>query len=455
MTALLPIPDAPGYYTELFFAIGKRLKEKGFSIVYIATTPYYSRKSKLNLEEVGTVYNFDKFLQNLKDGKIMPSPIDAENSWGSYSTFVRQNYYYNRHKNSFENYKLLNQFVYHVLRQHPDIEFVMSELISSSFLYAIYNVFMKNKIQHYCYSESRIPGYFNVFLDDVVSDAVKNGEHKKLDLDHSSLMPDYMNNSRFGGVFDKAGTIKEFVKESVDFLFAKNYNSWETGNSKLFVLRVYAKYFRRWLLNAYLTHFFRGFAKDMPVSSTHTYILYPLHFRPEASTSVQAKYYEDDYEILKNIAFSMRPDQYLVVKEHKSNVGNNEIKFYRRIESLPNTILLDPYFPLKQNLRRFDALVCLTSTAGFEALENNIPVFLLGRVFYEQYPGCVRVQSFEQLENCIQNVKKNNAKSRPEITDLYHATNFPGTFNYMMAKCLSPANIDYLIEPILALHEAG
>ena len=119
---------------------------------------------------------------------------------------------------------------------------------------------------------------------------------------------------------------------------------------------------------------------------------------------------------------------------------------------LPNTVLLDPYYPLKENLSKFDAAICLTSTVGFEALEQGVPVYVLGRVFYENYPGCIRINSFEQLEQCVGSIKKNIAERKNEITELYHKTNFPGTFNYMNIKCLTKENIDYLISPILAYY---
>ena len=119
---------------------------------------------------------------------------------------------------------------------------------------------------------------------------------------------------------------------------------------------------------------------------------------------------------------------------------------------LPNTVLLDPYYPLKENIRNFDAAICLTSTVGFEALEQGIPVYLLGRVFYEEYPGCVKINSFEQLELCVSNIKKNIAERNNDITELYHKSNFPGTFNYMNIKCLAEENIDNLISPILSYY---
>ena len=452
MTVLIPIPDAPGYYVDLFYSMGKALKKNNFTIVFVATSPYYPSNRKVNLADVGTTYFFNEYLQNAREKNLTIESSKNGTFWSSYSTFVRQNYFYGSSKNKFSEFPFLNQFVEEIFTKHNDIVLVISELISNSFLYTVYNSAKTRAISHLCYSASRIPGFFNVFLDDLVTIPLINKSCQAFDHDSEKSIPEYMNNSRFGGVFDKVSNPWSFVNEVRNFLLAKNYPSWEIGSSKYYIFISYCKFFKRRVFDFYLSNFHRIFSKDISHLSDKTLIIYPLHFRPEASTTVQAKYYENDYEIIKNIAFSLNEGQYLIVKEHKSNVGNNKLSLYNRIKMLPNTVLLDPYYPLKENIRNFDAAICLTSTVGFEALEQGIPVYLLGRVFYEEYPGCVKINSFEQLELCVSNIKKNIAERNNDITELYHKSNFPGTFNYMNIKCLAEENIDNLISPILSYY---
>jgi hypothetical protein len=452
MTILIPVPDVPGYYVDLFYSMGKALKKHNFNIVFVVTSPYYPGNRKINLAEVGTTYFFNEYLQKARENNWTAQSSGNGNFWSAYSTFVRQSYFYGSAKNKFSDYPILHQFIEEIFAKYTDTVLVISELISNSFLYTIYNSAKSRSIPHLCYSASRIPGFFNIFLDDVVTIPLINRSLQVFDHDSEKGIPEYMNNSRFGGVFDKVSNPWGFVKEVKNFVLAKNYPSWEIGRSKNYIFISYSKFFKRRVFDFYLSNFHRIFSKDISHLMDKTLIIYPLHFRPEASTTVQAKYYENDYEIIKNIAFSLNPDQYLIVKEHKSNVGNNKLGLYNRIKSLPNTVLLDPYYTLKENIGNFDAAICLTSTVGFEALEQGVPVYVLGRVFYENYPGCIKINSFEQLELCVANIKKNIPERKNDITALYHKCNFPGTFNYMNIKCLTEENINHLISPILSYY---
>lgn len=453
MTVILPIADAPGFYVDLFFLIGKYLKTKGYSIVFLVTSPYYPEARKADLRSVGDVFFFSEYKPDSDLAAAAVKVNGKRTYWRSYSTYIRQLYFWKKHKNSFSDYERLDRFVGEVFDRYDDISFVISELISNSFFYSVYNESTERGIAHYCYGEGRIPGFFNIFLDDVATESLVNPDAKPLNADSTKLVPAYMNNSRFGGVFDKTNKLSSLFIELARFSAGKTYKSIEIGDSRRYIIRAYRKFFKRRIVDLYLTYIHSVFDKKLEINPGKQYLLFPLHYRPEASTSVQAKYYESDYEIIRNIAFSMNKDQILVVKEHKANVGNNSLELYHKIKRLPNTILLDPYFSLKPNLTLFDAVFCITSTVGFEALELGIPVYVLGRVFYESYPGCTIVNSYLELEDAVKKIRKNQSIRVPETTERYHKTNFPGTFNYMLQVCLEPENITNLLSPVLSLHE--
>ena len=111
MTVLIPIPDVPGYYVDLFYSMGKALKKNNFTIVFIVTSPYYPGNRKVDLAEVGTTYFFNEYLEKARENKsTIQSPRNG-NFWSSYSTFVRQSYFYGSAKNKFSEYPILHQFV--------------------------------------------------------------------------------------------------------------------------------------------------------------------------------------------------------------------------------------------------------------------------------------------------------------------------------------------------------
>jgi len=112
------------------------------------------------------------------------------------------------------------------------------------------------------------------------------------------------------------------------------------------------------------------------------FLLYPMHFHPESSTSILAGTYLDEYEVIRNIAFSLPEGVRLYVKDHISAWGYPALDFYRRIKRLPNVRLLGPNEPTKQLIKASAGVITLTSTVGYEALLLKTRVFLFGQVFY-------------------------------------------------------------------------
>ena len=178
--------------------------------------------------------------------------------------------------------------------------------------------------------------------------------------------------------------------------------------------------------------------------------IFPLQYRPEASTSVLSPYYENDIEVIKNIAFSLPHGSWLYVKEHEGSVGNRKLSFYKEILTYPNVRLLDIYFPVKENWSLFKGVITLTSTMGFEALQNGVPVILLGNTFYQEYNDVIRISGWEQLPNELNKLaRKQKGVSNKNILKKYLDYCFEGSFNIRSNEVLKSDNIDKLIIPII------
>lgn len=149
----------------------------------------------------------------------------------------------------------------------------------------------------------------------------------------------------------------------------------------------------RWLRSRFLGKYFQA-----PVVGD-SYYLYPIHFHPEASTSVNSRWYVDEYPVIKNLAFSLPPGCWLYVKEHPSAVGYPTLEFYEKVSKLPNVRLIPPGGNTKQLIKNSKGLITQTSTAGYEALVLRKPVWVLGEVFYDFHPGCHKVGWNQALED--------------------------------------------------------
>lgn len=131
------------------------------------------------------------------------------------------------------------------------------------------------------------------------------------------------------------------------------------------------------------------------------YFLYPLHFHPEASTSVLAPDFVDELSVIQAIAFRLPVNVKLVVKEHPSATALQPLSFYRALDALPNVELVAPELNAKELARRSLGVLCITSTLGFEAAVLNKPVICFGDVLFGYFPNVRMVDSYTALGEAL------------------------------------------------------
>jgi hypothetical protein len=127
-------------------------------------------------------------------------------------------------------------------------------------------------------------------------------------------------------------------------------------------------------------------------------VFYPLHYEPEASILYMSEFYEDQAALLRNLSKCISRNQVLVVKEHPQQAGILLTKKFQNLKNgISNLIFLPAEFSTKYLLKKSELIITQTSTAGFEALIIGKPVFVLGKVFYNNFRNINRVESFEKL----------------------------------------------------------
>ncbi|MGB5811545.1 MAG: hypothetical protein WBG86_13490 [Polyangiales bacterium] len=122
---------------------------------------------------------------------------------------------------------------------------------------------------------------------------------------------------------------------------------------------------------------------DKPVPGER-YVLYPIHFQPEASTLVQAPMYLDQLALVEDIAKSLPVGHQLYVKEHVSNRGRRPLAFYKRLRDTFGVRLLGPDEDTWSLIRGASAVAVITGTVGWEGLLFGKPVVTFGDVFYNE-----------------------------------------------------------------------
>ena len=128
-------------------------------------------------------------------------------------------------------------------------------------------------------------------------------------------------------------------------------------------------------------------------------IFFPLHLEPEATLNYFVEENFDQESIISLLTGCIKNNQVLVIKEHPQQQGMLMTKRFQALKQrFSNLFYLPSYISSFEILKKCDAVVTLTSTAAWEALIYEKPVFVLGRIFFDQCPGAIRIDNLKQLK---------------------------------------------------------
>ncbi len=159
-----------------------------------------------------------------------------------------------------------------------------------------------------------------------------------------------------------------------------------------------------------------------PVQLNEPYIVFFLHYQPEATTLPRGLGYTQQWLAVRALHAALPSGCKLVVKEHPSTFlkpikAVRDNRFYKAMAALPQVILApleaDPFKLIDSSL----AVVTLTGTAGFEAVCRGKPVLILGAAKYKDCPGTFFVSSIAQMARALQQII--SAGERPAKEKLY------------------------------------
>lgn len=175
------------------------------------------------------------------------------------------------------------------------------------------------------------------------------------------------------------------------------------------------------------------------------YVLYTLHYQPEASTCVRAQKYEKQLFFIDSLAKSLSADMVLYVKEHYANLGHRPIRFYKELKQLPNVVLIDPLENTRDLILHAQAVTTLTGTAGWEAMLLRKPVIVGGKVYYSNAPGVMPVDDIYGQSTSLLNSW--TEPSRDDVIQYlceYMRSLSPGLAYFSDGKIYEPNNMKML-----------
>jgi hypothetical protein len=203
------------------------------------------------------------------------------------------------------------------------------------------------------------------------------------------------------------------------------------------------------LINALGIKIFNPFEKD---PAPERYVLYPLHHQPESSIDVYGSLNSNQTALIETVSRLLPASHRLWLKEHRGALGDRPVSWYRRIQSLPNVRIIDPFADIFPLMRRADLVITITGTAAYEAALLGIPSFGLAPVFFAplltNHPNSRSHPLEWRLREALSNLRPTNnpmpdAKAIEFIASIYANSYFgdPAQVEQPMSRRLEP---DYL-----------
>lgn len=183
---------------------------------------------------------------------------------------------------------------------------------------------------------------------------------------------------------------------------------------------------------------------------TKKFVLFPLHFQPEASTCVCAQKYEKQLFYIDSLAKSLPADTLLYVKEHYALLGHRQPQFYRELRRYPNVVLIGPWESTRALILAAHAVTTLTGTAGWEAMLLRKPVILGGHVFFADAPGVARTDEiYGAYEGLMRAYRRPGREEIIQYLCEYFLTLRKGTAVYSAQAYRGAENFDFLAQSLL------
>lgn len=156
------------------------------------------------------------------------------------------------------------------------------------------------------------------------------------------------------------------------------------------------------------------------------FIYFPLHYTPEISTLVYGYRYENQFDLVRNIAAYLPTGYQLMVKEHTSMLGRRPYSFYKSLETLYNVRFVPPQVSTFDLISKSRGVAVITGTAGWEAFAKGKPVIAFGDVFFRHFPNVlgleIRPDMGRLIKDYLENFKPDEKSIRDSIAAYFACT---------------------------------
>lgn len=431
-------------FAKFFLNVALALRDSGENVILICDSKYTYEKFEIGKYKFETKV-FTEYFKIYLDSDVFSEANIINEQWLCHSDFDRARYTgfnYGKSATYWDRYNRSLTYFFEDIFQSKSVSAVIYENVSNAFAYSAYNACKKYSAKYLGLTASRLPGYaLFSSLDSELAIKLAKSNTDSISIEEKEFIHTYINNiltitpdyMKTNGL-SKPDFIKKIlakrnfstIKSAVKYSFnGSSFFDVQNGNP---LLKSFYSH-RRNLVRAIRTKFIQKFYSNE--FKGKNYIVYPLHYHPESSTSILANYY-DELNLIKNIAFSLPSGKFLVVKDHISAYGFNSIDFYRTVAALPNVYIANPHVNSKELVKSSIGVMTLTSTMGYEAIILHKPVVVFGNVFYENYPNVFKASGYRSISEGLNFIFNNDFTDNKENISIFILSYLRSCFKFNM-----------------------
>lgn len=127
------------------------------------------------------------------------------------------------------------------------------------------------------------------------------------------------------------------------------------------------------------------------------FLFFPLHLPYESQVTLRSNNLIIQSALIALIS-TMLPEKFsLVIKEHPDNIGRLAKWELAYVRKFPNVYLVPPDIHPHKVIKKSCGIITINSTAGFEGIIFDKPVFVLGRVFYANQGVTIDIDNIKDI----------------------------------------------------------
>jgi hypothetical protein len=207
---------------------------------------------------------------------------------------------------------------------------------------------------------------------------------------------------------------KKYITKKIYKLFHENYFDRNDPTQMKKIKRIKNLIFK--YINIFTYKFFLT-KTNLENFQYKKYIIYFLQKKPEASLDVKGMYYEDQFKNFL-VIWRLLPNNFkLIVKEHPSCIGDNNLKFYKKFLRYNSTYIANENCSFENLVENSYATFSVASTASLQSSLLGVPSFTLVPCFFNEvkFSENISIDQFRSnnsLLDLVELMLKNNKKKK-------------------------------------------